>query len=318
MKRKLILRSSLVALLLSTGLQADVPSAPIYPGAYNFTANSARISFKDTDNNETGFKIYQFAPTDAGVIATVEAKEGNDSFQYVNLTGLEASTLYGINIVAYNDEGESEVLTKWFRTIAPPPTPAQPTNIGAYYPTDTSIRMSLLDNSDNEDGFRIDNRDGATLATLPASSPKESTGEYQYVTITGLNPCTLYTTNVVAFNADGDSEASEKSFMTTGCMAPEELPLAPSAVGVYNITENSARVSFMDNANNENGFIIYNNEDNSTLVTLPRDRYPSEYQYANLTDLAPDTLYTIRVVAQNGAGEAAAELKQFRTLPAPQ
>jgi len=318
MNSKLISRGSLVAILFSVSLHAEVPSAPIYAGAYDFTANSARISFKDTDNNETGFKIYQFAPTDAGVIATVEAKEGNDSFQYVNLTGLEESTLYGINIVAYNDDGESEPLVKWFRTIAPPPTPAQPTNVGAYYPTETSIRISLLDNSDNEQGFRIDDRNGTTLATLPASTPMESTGEYQYVTITGLNPCTLYTTNVVAYNANGDSQATEKSFMTTGCMAPEEVPLAPSAVGVYNITDTSVRVSFMDNSNNEDGFIIYNNEDNTTMASLGRDRYPNEYQYANLTGLRPDTLYTIRVVSKNSAGEAAAELKSFRTLPTPE
>jgi len=321
MKRNLITQTTLLSMLLSISAIADVPSAPINAGAYGFTHNSARLSFLDTDNNETGFKIYQFAPTDAGVIATVDAKEGNNSYQYVTLTGLNPSQLYGVNIVAYNADGESAVLTKWFRTIAPPPTPAQPTNVGAYNQTEHSVRISFMDNADNETGFRIDDRNGTTLATLPASSPKSSTGEYQYKTVTGLKTCTLYTTNIVAFNANGDSEATEKSFMTTGCMAPEETPLAPSAVGVYNITDTSARVSFMDNSNNEaliDGFIIYNNEDNSTMATLPRDRYDHEYQYANLTELLPDTLYTIRVVSRNSAGEASAELKSFRTLPAPQ
>ncbi|HHB94847.1 MAG TPA: hypothetical protein ENK88_06855 [Campylobacterales bacterium] len=318
MQSKLISRTSLLAIMFSICATADVPSAPINAGAYGFTHNSARLSFKDTDNNETGFKIYQFAPVDAGVIATVEAKDGNDSYQYATLTGLSASTLYGVNIVAYNADGESSVLTKWFRTIAPPPTPAQPTNVGTYSPTNSTVRMSLLDNADNEQGFRVDDRNGTTLATIGASSPMASTGEYQYVTITGLSTCTLYTTNVVAFNANGDSEATEKSFMTTGCMAPEEIPLAPSAVGVYNITDTTARVSFMDNSNNEavvDGFRIYNNDDNSTLASLGRDRYPNEYQYANISGLTPDTIYTLRVVSRNSAGEASAELRSFRTLP---
>jgi hypothetical protein len=319
MESKLISRTILLSIAFSIGATADTPSAPINPGAYGFTHNSARLSFLDTDNNESGFKIYQFAPVDAGVIATVEAKDGNNSYQYVTLTGLSPSTLYGVNIVSYHDDGEeSSTLTKWFRTIAPPPTPAQPTSVGAYSQTENSVRLSFLDNSDNELGFRIDDRNGTTLATIPASSPMSSTGEYQYVTITGLNTCSLYTTNVIAYNANGDSEATEKSFMTTGCMAPEELPLAPSQIGVYNITSTSARVSFMDNSNNEqivDGFRIYNNDDNSTMASLGRDRYPNEYQYANIDGLTPDTVYTLRVVSRNSAGESSAELRSFRTLP---
>jgi len=318
MKSKLISQTTLLAIGLSMMAIADVPSAPINAGAYGFTHNSARLSFMDTDSNESGFKIYQFAPVDAGVIATVNAKDGNNSYQYATLTGLSPSTLYGVNIVSYNDDGDSTSLTKWFRTVAPPPTPAQPTNVGTYWPTNNSIRMSFLDNADDEVGFRIDDRNGTTLATVPASSPMSNTGEYQYVTITGLDTCALYTTNVVAYNANGDSEATEKSFMTTGCMTPEETPLAPSQIGVYNITDTSARVSFMDNSNNEqvvDGFRIYNNDDNSTMASLGRSRYPNEYQYANIDGLTPDTIYTLRVVSRNSAGEASAELRSFRTLP---
>ncbi len=317
MRSKLISGTILLSIVLATNATADVPSSPINPGAYGFTHNSARLSFKDTENNESGFKIYQFAPDDIGVIATVDAKEGNSSYQYATLTGLSASTLYGVNIVAYDSEGhESAPLTKWFRTIAPPPTPAQPTNVGTYSPTEHSVRMSLLDNSNNEQGFKIYDRDGSILATK-VSDAATTTGlnEYRYIDITGLSTCTLYTTNVVAYNKNGDSEATEKSFMTTGCMAPEEAPLAPSAVGVYNITDTSARVSFMDNSNNELEFIIYNNDDNSTLASLSRDRYPNEYQYANISGLTPNTLYSLRVVSRNSAGETSAKIKNFRTLP---
>jgi len=324
MKSNLLSKTTLITILLSSIAMADAPSAPINAGAYAFTDNGARLSFKDTDANETGFRIYQFAPTDAGIISTADAKDGADTYQYATLSGLEESTLYGVNIVAYRDDGlggieESAPLTKWFRTIAPPPTPAMLTNIGVYAATDHSIRMSGLDNADNEDGFKMYDRDGNLLGVLPANP---GVNEYTYANITGLDTCTLYTVYIVAFNVHGESERTEKSFMTTGCSTPLEVPLAPSSVAVYNITSDSARISFMDNSNNEQitgGFVIYaiDTDTNTSIemASLPRNRYPKEYQYANLTNLSADTLYTIRVVSKNGAGEGSAELKQFRTLP---
>ncbi|CAA6819410.1 MAG: Unknown protein [uncultured Sulfurovum sp.] len=306
-------------LLITTSVLATatttVPTAPINPGAYNFTDSSARISFKDMSMDETGFRIEHVQAGNA-VIATHTPEDTNlsDHYEYVNLTGLTPQTLYTVNIIAFNDNGDATPLTKSFRTLETPNTPAQPTTVGAYDFTNTSARISFLDNADNESGFKIYNN-GAVIETLPANA---TTGEYNYTNLTGLTTCSLYTIDIVAFNGDGESEKSQKSFMTTGCMTAADIPVAPSNVGVYNITDETARVSFMDNANNEqvtDGFVIYNNDDNSTMATLPRDRYDHEYQYKNLTGLMADTLYTIRVVAKNAAGEGSAELKSFHTLP---
>lgn len=305
--------------VLLTGLTisslAAAPTAPINPGAYNFTDTTARISFKDMSMNEEGFRIEHVQNGNA-VLTTHTPADTNlsDRYEYVNLTGLTPQTLYTINIIAFNADGDATGLTKSFRTLETPQTPAQPSNIGAYDFTNSGARLSLLDNSDNEDGFKV-YKDGAVIASAPT---KAATGEYVYINLTGLETCSLNSIKIVAFNANGESEASEKDFMTAGCMTVADIPAAPSNVGVYNITDNSVRVSFLDNANNEqltDGFIIYNNEDNSTLATLPRNRYHNEYQYKNLTGLTPDTLYTIKVVAKNAAGEGSADLKSFRTLP---
>ena len=302
---------------VTTFATAAEPTAPINAGAYNFTDTTARLSFKDMSNNENGFRIEHVQNGNTVLTTHTPADTSlSERYEYVNLTGLTPETLYTVDIVAFNADGDATPLRKSFRTLETPQTPEQPTNIGAYNFTDTGARLSILDNSDNEDGFKIYNKmGGALMATLPASP---NTGEHVYTNLTGLNVCSLYTVNVVAYNANGESAPTEKSFVTAGCMAPEEIPLAPSNVGVYNITEDSVRISFLDNANNEqvtDGFVIYNTDGNVSIATLPRDRYDHEYQYKNLEGLLPDTLYTIRVAAKNSAGEGSAELKSFRTLP---
>ena len=316
-------RRTLIPLIL-TGLtsfgMAAAPTAPINAGAYGFTDTTARISFKDMSNNETQFR-FEHVQDGNSILTTLTPEDTNlsDLYEYVTLTNLTPNTLYTIDIIAENADGDSTPLRKSFRTLPTPNTPAQPTNLGAYNETPYSIRLSFLDNANNEDGFRVyDHKTDTLLTTLPANP---GSGEYAYANFTGLATCSLYTIDLVAFNADGESEKTQKSGMTTGCMTEEDIPLPPSNIGVYNITTNSVRVSFLDNANNEDiidGFIIYNNDNNNTLAKLPRDRYNHEYQYANLNGLDPDTLYTIRVVARNGAGEGAADLKSFRTLPLPQ
>jgi len=318
MKKTIIIPMLLAGLTIASSAiepTETAPTAPINAGAYNFTDTTARISFKDMSMNENGFRI-EHVQNGNTVLTTHTPTDTNLSnhYEYVTLTGLMPQTLYTIDIIAFNEAGDATPLRKSFRTLETPQTPAQPTNIGAYNFTNSSARLSFLDNADNEVGFKIYN-DGVEIGSAPL---KAGTGEHVYVNLTGLNTCSLYTVDIVAYNNNGESESSEKSFMTTGCMTTADIPTAPSNVGVYNITDTSVRVSFMDNANNEqiiDGFVIYNNDDNSTLASLPRDRYDHEYQYTNINGLIPNTLYTIRVVAKNAAGEGSAELKSFHTLP---
>ena len=300
-------------LLVTTAIATAAPEAPINAGAYNFTDTSARISFKDMSNNETGFRVEHVQAGNIVMSTDIPDDTNLTGYRYINLTGLNQKTLYTIDIIAFNDDGDSMALRKSFRTLEAPNTPTAPVNAGA---TDiagstTSKRLSFLDTADNEDGFKIYN-DGVLLDTIAANTMPN---EYAYSTLKGLTSCSLYTIDIVAYNGDGESDKLEKSFMTPGCMTDADIPLAPSSLGIYNITDTSMRISFMDNANNEDGFTIINIEDNSTLATLPRNRFHQEFQYSNLTGLMPNKAYTIRVEAHNAAGEGVSELKSFRTLP---
>ena len=220
---KIILQSILTILLLSINVMAETPTAPINAGTYNPTDTTVRLSFKDMSENEDGFKVFH----NDTLLSEVEAKEGLNSYQHINLTNLIPSTLYRINIIAFNSDGESTSLIKSFKTndLPNPPinpnAPKKPTNAGTYKTANTSTRMSFLDNSNNEDGFRIYHNDNV-IATV---NPKEGNGTHQYVTLTELQECRLYTIGLVAFNSDGESAVTVKKFKTLGCNQPPIINL---------------------------------------------------------------------------------------------
>ena len=77
------------------------------------TSNSARLTWSDNSNNETGFKIYRGNTQ----IATV----GANTTSY-NLTGLSANTTYTYTVKAYNTTGTSAATSKTFTTLVAPNT----------------------------------------------------------------------------------------------------------------------------------------------------------------------------------------------------
>ena len=226
---KQIIRNTLLLGMLTTvnALALEVPTAPINAGAYDFTADSARLSFKDTSESEQGFRVYY----NENLLGEVGAKAGSESYQYITLEGLTAEHLYTVKIVAYNEAGESEGLIKSFRTTQayPPPNEGAPNQpfryVGVWEASENSVRVSFRDNSDNEQGFRIKDTQGNLLKdNIPA---KEGIGGYQYVSLSGLESGRLYQIQVVAYNEHGESlpsgiasfrtQSSTVTTPTTGC-----------------------------------------------------------------------------------------------------
>ncbi|HIP12062.1 MAG TPA: hypothetical protein EYG73_04995, partial [Arcobacter sp.] len=80
--------------------------------------------------NETGFRFEHVQP--GNVVLTTHTPDDTNTtgYEYVNLTGLTPNTLYTIDIIAFNDDGDSMALRKSFRTLETPNTPAAPTNAG--------------------------------------------------------------------------------------------------------------------------------------------------------------------------------------------
>jgi hypothetical protein len=83
--------------------------------------------------------------------------------------------------------------------------------------------ITWTDNSDNEDGFRIERR---TLAGSFASVGEVSADTLSFVDTSTLQPGATYCWRVVAFNAAGEGASPE------ACAAVPAAPAAPSGVQV--------------------------------------------------------------------------------------
>jgi len=188
--------------------------------------------------------------------------------------------------------------------------PKAPINAGAYKFTENSTRLSFMDMSDNEEGFRV-YHNGDIIGTVGA---KDGNGTYQYITLRDLKKATLYTVNIVAYNNAGESTPLIKSFRTIS-IPKSNVPAQPGAyIGVWNETEDSVRISFMDNSDNEDGFRVEDLDGNVLMDNIPSKDSNGTYQHVTLSGLDEGKLYFIRVFAYNESGVSTpSSTRAFRT-----
>ncbi|GAB2945781.1 hypothetical protein GCM10027048_08560 [Hymenobacter coalescens] len=143
------------------------------------------------------------------------------------------------------------------------------------------------------------------VTTTPATTTQTVTAGP--VTLSGLQPGTTYTVQVVADCGGGSTSAAATATFTT--TAPP-LCNAPSELAISNRTLNSATLTFVGTASNTS----------YTVTTVPATTTQTVAGGpVTLTGLQPATQYTVRVVG-NCAGGATSLVAQlnFRTLfPAP-
>jgi hypothetical protein len=300
---------NLMVLLLSTFFitcaKASIPNPPTFVDKMMITDSSLRISIKDNSDNELGFRFYN---EDETLFITLPSHETEDNM-YMNFTGLISCRIYKFKIVAFNEKGISsplEIVIKipGAECMDLPDSPGL--YIGRWNITDTSARISFKDYSDDELGFRVYDREkGTLLLTIP--SHDEKIHPYQYGNLKGLTPCRLYKLKVVAFNDSGESEhifipiEGSNAFKTKGC--DTSCPTSPSSyIGRYNITQTTARISFMDNSNNETGFkayIINMDTDEKHTILIDKKEGSGSYQHKALKNLIPNTLYQVVITSFN-------------------
>jgi hypothetical protein len=183
-----------------------------------------------------------------------------------------------------------------------PEPPAPPTNLMATAASSSQINLAWADNSDNETGFKIERCQGAgcsnfsQIATVGANVTNYSDK--------GLLASTAYNYRVSAYNAGGDSAYSNTASVMT-LAAPALPPTAPSNLTAKAVSSSQINLTWIDKANNENGFEIQRCTGSrctnfATLTTVA----PNVTSYSN-TGLSRRTTYRYRVRAYNTSGDSA-------------
>ncbi|HEX8089679.1 MAG TPA: NBR1-Ig-like domain-containing protein [Blastocatellia bacterium] len=96
---------------------------------------------------------------------------------------------------------------------APPPVPpAAPGGLSASVASSSAINLNWVDNSNNEDGFRLERKTGVSGVYAPVATP--GAGQVSY-SDSGLSASTTYYYRIKAYNSAGESAYSDESSATT-------------------------------------------------------------------------------------------------------
>ncbi|MFA5794913.1 MAG: fibronectin type III domain-containing protein [Candidatus Brocadiia bacterium] len=283
--------------------------APTLPGAptslISTAVTSSRVNLNWTDhaNNEDGFKIDRKVVSGSYTqIATV----GSSATSYID-TDVLASTTYYYRVRSYNSAGDSDYSNEANTTTPTPTIPNAPTSLASTTIASFRIDLSWVENSLNEDGYKIERKTG--VAGSYQQIGVATTATYIDAELFGN---TTYYYRIRAYNTAGDSAYSNETYATTPAAT---VPNAPTSLVATIITSFRIDLTWTDNANNESGFKIERSPDGTTY-TLMANVNTNVRSYSD-TSLNYSTAYYYRVLAYNEAGDSAYSNVVNGTTPAP-
>lgn len=179
---------------------------------------------------------------------------------------------------------------------SPAPTPpSAPSGLSGTAVSSSQTNLSWTDNSNNETGFEIERKTGASGTYARIATTAADITSYQD---TGLTPGTTYYYRVRAINAVGNSLYSNEFIVTT-----PSVPAAPSGLTGSASSNTQVNLAWTDNATNETGFEIERKTGVSGTYARIATTAANVTSYQN-TGLTAGTTYYYRVRAVNGVGNS--------------
>ena len=259
---------------VSTPGKADITKAKPSPGVNTTNGTFATLTFKALTATSPSADNITFSFTSVGT--------SGDS-DIIQDTDLVPDILTGVN--------NAKITVQQFN----PPT--APSNLSASAASSSQINLTWTDNSNNETGFKIMRKTGASGTYALIATNAANTNSYND---TGLTANTTYYYKVIATNSAGDSAASNE----TSAITNQNLPASPTNLDYTIISTTEIDLKWTDNSNNETNFIIERSVGNNTGYSQLTELGPGATSYKDTTVISSQSYY-YRVKAKNLAGNSA-------------
>lgn len=201
------------------------------------------------------------------------------------VSGSATSTNYGQCVGQYSISGSI------FATGAT--VPLAPSGLAGNAPSSSQINLTWVDNSTDEDGFKIERFDGSTWTQVATVSANSTSWQD-----TGRTASTTYSYRVQAFNGAGNSSYSNTASATTLASAPA----APSNLSAAAASSSQINITWTDNSANETGFKIERYDGTTWTQVATVGSNVTNWQDTGRTAA---TTYSYRVRAYNSVGDSA-------------
>ncbi|MBE9463997.1 fibronectin type III domain-containing protein [Dyadobacter subterraneus] len=272
----------------------DTPTAPGRLTATAVSAGQIDLSWADISDNETGFEVER-GSSENGTFAKI-ADLGANSSTYSD-QNLSSQTTYCYRIRAKNASGNSGYASPVCATTKVPtitiPRPSGLLTAAAVSPN--QINLAWEDNADNEDGFELErSTDGVGFSKITDLGANVTS--YQN---TDLNASTKYYYRIRAKNSAGFSAYSNVADASTYAPAVT-IPRPPGSLTASAVSPNQINLTWMDNADNEDGFELERSTDGVGFSKIT-DLGANTTFYQN-TGLSASTKYYYRIRSKNSAG----------------
>jgi serine protease AprX len=292
------------ALVVSGGSGGIPDPPPAAPTGLAATAGLRLVTLDWDDNTEPDLASYNVKRSTAAGGPYSQIDNVTIS-SYTDNTGTAGTTYY--YVVTAVDAGSHESGNSNEASAAPyDDPPAAPSGLSANAVACDQVDLAWTDNSNNETSFKIERgTDGVNFSQIDTVGA----GVTGYSDTTVVENIT-YWYRVRASNAFGDSAYSNSASDTTP-PCPAGPPAAPSSL-TAKAWKDRVRLTWTDNADNEDGFRIYRGI-TSTNLTLHDTVGPDTTLYDDTTGLVRKTTYYYKVCAYNANGEGCPAIIQTRT-----